>query len=86
MEMEKDITVLCCLPYTMNNHVFIHHNCSSIAKQRQALCGSGALHDVLYLHDVLARVSLARLCHTLSTARALDGEYTSRNFFKVKLS
>eukprot|EP00268_Persea_americana_P024881 TRINITY_DN24260_c1_g1_i9.p1 TRINITY_DN24260_c1_g1~~TRINITY_DN24260_c1_g1_i9.p1 ORF type:complete len:373 (+),score=78.85 TRINITY_DN24260_c1_g1_i9:300-1418(+) len=32
----------------------------------------GALHDVLYLHDVLGRVSLARLCHTLSTARALD--------------
>eukprot|EP00268_Persea_americana_P024878 TRINITY_DN24260_c1_g1_i6.p1 TRINITY_DN24260_c1_g1~~TRINITY_DN24260_c1_g1_i6.p1 ORF type:complete len:873 (+),score=198.29 TRINITY_DN24260_c1_g1_i6:1545-4163(+) len=31
-----------------------------------------ALHDVLYLHDVLGRVSLARLCHTLSTARALD--------------
>lgn len=84
--MEKDITVLCCLPYTMNNHVCICHICAFIAKQRQALCESGALHDVLYLHDVLGRVSLARLCHTLSTARALDGEYTTRNFFKVELS
>lgn len=35
---------------------------------------SGALQDVLHLHDVLARVSLARLCHTLSRARALDGK------------
>ncbi|WOL18057.1 hypothetical protein Cni_G26850 [Canna indica] len=32
----------------------------------------GALHDILQLHDVLARVSLARLCHALSRARALD--------------
>ncbi|KAK8501226.1 hypothetical protein V6N13_026927 [Hibiscus sabdariffa] len=32
----------------------------------------GALLDVLHLHDVLARVSLARLCHTISTARSLD--------------
>lgn len=32
----------------------------------------GALHDVLHLHDVLARVSLARLCHMISGARALD--------------
>ncbi|KAJ8642448.1 hypothetical protein MRB53_019142 [Persea americana] len=32
----------------------------------------GALQDVLHLHDVLARISLARLCHTLSRARALD--------------
>ncbi|KMS98401.1 hypothetical protein BVRB_4g092800 [Beta vulgaris subsp. vulgaris] len=32
----------------------------------------GALHDVLHLHDVLARVSLAKLCHTISRARALD--------------
>lgn len=32
----------------------------------------GALQDVLHLHDVLARVSLARLCHTISRARALD--------------
>ena len=35
---------------------------------------SGALQDVLHLHDVLARVSLARLCHTISRARALDGK------------
>ncbi|KNA11312.1 hypothetical protein SOVF_136400 [Spinacia oleracea] len=32
----------------------------------------GALHDVLHLHDVLARVALAKLCHTISRARALD--------------
>ncbi|CAM8923288.1 unnamed protein product [Rhodiola kirilowii] len=32
----------------------------------------GALQDVLHLHDVLARVSLTRLCYTLSRARALD--------------
>ncbi|XP_058732164.1 uncharacterized protein LOC131603757 isoform X1 [Vicia villosa] len=32
----------------------------------------GALQDVLHLHDVLARVSLARLCCTISRARALD--------------
>ncbi|ONK62002.1 uncharacterized protein A4U43_C08F35790 [Asparagus officinalis] len=32
----------------------------------------GALSDVLHLHDVLARVSLARLCHTLSRARSLE--------------
>ncbi|KAL2533342.1 SH3 domain-containing protein [Abeliophyllum distichum] len=32
----------------------------------------GALQDVLHLHDVLARVALARLCHAVSRARALD--------------
>ncbi|KAK6944634.1 SH3 domain [Dillenia turbinata] len=32
----------------------------------------GALQDVLHLHDVLARVSLAKLCYTISRARALD--------------
>ncbi|KAG6676305.1 hypothetical protein I3842_15G145100 [Carya illinoinensis] len=32
----------------------------------------GALQDVLHLHDVLARVSLAKLCHTIARARALD--------------
>ncbi|XWS71083.1 hypothetical protein CRYUN_Cryun03dG0107200 [Craigia yunnanensis] len=31
-----------------------------------------ALQDVLHLHDVLARVSLARLCHTIFRARSLD--------------
>ncbi|CAN1293518.1 TSET complex member tstB [Linum perenne] len=35
-------------------------------------CKPGALQDVLHLHDVLARVALARLCHTISRARALD--------------
>ena len=34
------------------------------------LC-AGALQDVLHLHDVLARVSLAKLCCTISRARAL---------------
>ncbi|KAK9741707.1 hypothetical protein RND81_03G122700 [Saponaria officinalis] len=32
----------------------------------------GALHDVLHLQDVFARVALAKLCHTISRARALD--------------
>jgi len=27
------------------------------------------------MNDVLARVSLARLCHSISRARALDGKY-----------
>jgi hypothetical protein len=32
----------------------------------------GSLQEVLHLHDVLARVYLARLCYTLSRARVLD--------------
>ncbi|KAG6386921.1 hypothetical protein SASPL_152101 [Salvia splendens] len=32
----------------------------------------GALHDVLHLRDVLARVALAKLCHTVARARVLD--------------
>ncbi|KAF3616363.1 putative protein phosphatase 2C 47-like [Capsicum annuum] len=32
----------------------------------------GALQDVLHMHDVLARVALARLCHSISRARSLD--------------
>ncbi|XP_048329676.2 uncharacterized protein LOC107417568 [Ziziphus jujuba] len=32
----------------------------------------GSLQDVLHLHDVLARVALARLCHTIAGSRALD--------------
>nr|XP_010928926.1 uncharacterized protein LOC105050551 isoform X2 [Elaeis guineensis] len=43
----------------------------AMALGKHALLG-GALQDVLHLHDVLARVFLARLCHTLSRARALD--------------
>lgn len=35
----------------------------------------GALQDILHMNDVLARVSLARLCHSISRARALDGKY-----------
>ncbi|KAK2368957.1 Tetratricopeptide repeat (TPR) superfamily protein [Trifolium repens] len=33
----------------------------------------GALQDVLHLHDVLARVSLEKLCCTISRAKSLDG-------------
>ncbi|KAL9230418.1 hypothetical protein vseg_005771 [Gypsophila vaccaria] len=36
------------------------------------ISSEGALHDVLHLHDVFARVALAKLCHTVSRARALD--------------
>ncbi|CAN1293517.1 hypothetical protein LINPERPRIM_LOCUS22056 [Linum perenne] len=43
----------------------------AMALGKLALPG-GALQDVLHLHDVLARVALARLCHTISRARALD--------------
>ncbi|KAG1365847.1 hypothetical protein COCNU_12G008470 [Cocos nucifera] len=43
----------------------------AMALGKHALLG-GALQDVLHLHDALARVFLARLCHTLSRARALD--------------
>ncbi|CAN6301447.1 unnamed protein product [Urochloa humidicola] len=32
----------------------------------------GALQDILHLHDVLARIYLAKLCHSISRARALD--------------
>ncbi|KAL5991580.1 hypothetical protein ACLOJK_012489 [Asimina triloba] len=46
----------------------------AMALGKLALPG-GALQDVLHMHDVLARVSLARLCHTLSRARALDGKF-----------
>lgn len=45
---------------------------------------SGALHDVLHLHDVLARVALARLCYSISRARALDGIYHYQSSFSMK--
>lgn len=45
---------------------------------------SGALHDVLHLHDVLARVALARLCYSISRARALDGIYHQQSSFFMK--
>ncbi|XP_066382616.1 uncharacterized protein [Miscanthus floridulus] len=32
----------------------------------------GALQDILHLHDVLARVYLAKMCHSISRARVLD--------------
>ncbi|KAE9614044.1 putative SH3 domain-containing protein [Lupinus albus] len=45
----------------------------------------GALQDVLHLHDVLARVSLARLCCTISRARALDERPDIRSQFNSVL-
>ncbi|KAL5052780.1 hypothetical protein RYX36_033462 [Vicia faba] len=45
----------------------------------------GALQDVLHLHDVLARVSLARLCCTLSRAKALDERPDIRTQFNSVL-
>ncbi|OWM90233.1 uncharacterized protein LOC116187487 [Punica granatum] len=45
----------------------------------------GALQDVLHLHDVLARVSLARLCHTISRARALDERPDIKSQFNAVL-
>lgn len=45
----------------------------------------GALQDVLHLHDVLARVSLARLCSTISRARALDERQDIRSQFNSVL-
>ncbi|KVI11863.1 Armadillo-type fold [Cynara cardunculus var. scolymus] len=35
----------------------------------------GVLQDILHCHDVLARVALARLCHTISRAKSLNGLY-----------
>lgn len=49
------------------------------------LC-AGALQDVLHLHDVLARVSLAKLCCTISRARALDGWYIKKLVFNENWS
>ncbi|MED6157629.1 hypothetical protein PIB30_024943 [Stylosanthes scabra] len=45
----------------------------------------GALLDVLHLHDVLARVSLARLCCTISRARSLDERSDIRSQFNSVL-
>ncbi|XP_028805140.1 TSET complex member tstB [Neltuma alba] len=45
----------------------------------------GALQDVLHLHDVLARVSLARLCYSVSRARALDERPDIRSQFNSLL-
>eukprot|EP01018_Ginkgo_biloba_P026890 Gb_19640 [translate_table: standard] len=43
----------------------------AMAVAKLALPG-GALQEVLHLHDVLARVYLAKLCYTLSRAHVLD--------------
>ncbi|KAK7358477.1 hypothetical protein VNO77_00405 [Canavalia gladiata] len=45
----------------------------------------GALQDILHLHDVLARVSLARLCCSISRARALDERPDIRSQFNSVL-
>ncbi|QCD85168.1 Armadillo-type fold [Vigna unguiculata] len=45
----------------------------------------GALQDILHLHDVLARVSLAKLCCTISRARALDERPDIRSQFNSVL-
>lgn len=45
----------------------------------------GALQDVLHLHDVLARVALAKLCHTISRARSLDDRPDIRSQFSSVL-
>ncbi|KAL0734398.1 hypothetical protein Bca4012_010608 [Brassica carinata] len=42
---------------------------------------AGALQDILHLNDVLARVALARLCHSISRARALDERPDIRSHF-----
>ncbi|EFH62087.1 SH3 domain-containing protein [Arabidopsis lyrata subsp. lyrata] len=42
---------------------------------------AGALQDILHMNDVLARVSLARLCHSISRARALDERPDIRSQF-----
>ncbi|RAL48180.1 hypothetical protein DM860_005604 [Cuscuta australis] len=45
----------------------------------------GGLHDILHMHDVLARVALAKLCHTISRARALDDRPDIRSQFNSLL-
>ncbi|GJU93816.1 SH3 domain-containing protein [Tanacetum coccineum] len=41
----------------------------------------GALQDVLHLHDVLARVALARLCHSISRAKSLEERPDIKSLF-----
>ncbi|KAK9055297.1 hypothetical protein SSX86_026379 [Deinandra increscens subsp. villosa] len=45
----------------------------------------GALEDVLHSHDVLARVSLARLCHTISRAKSLNERPDIKSQFNTLL-
>ncbi|KAK6126643.1 hypothetical protein DH2020_039619 [Rehmannia glutinosa] len=59
------ISALRRLPLDPGNPAFLHRAVQGFYK-------SGALQDVLHLNDVLARVALAKLCHTVSRARALD--------------
>ncbi|GMG99264.1 hypothetical protein Nepgr_001104 [Nepenthes gracilis] len=57
---------------------------AAMALGKHAASG-GALQDVLHLHDVLARVALARLCHTISRARALDERPDIKSQFNALL-
>ncbi|KAJ0917986.1 putative SH3 domain-containing protein [Helianthus annuus] len=45
----------------------------------------GALEEVLHSHDVLARVSLARLCHTISRAKSLNERPDIKSQFNALL-
>ncbi|KAL6496434.1 hypothetical protein OROGR_029692 [Orobanche gracilis] len=45
----------------------------------------GPLQDVLHLNDVLARVALAKVCHTVSRARALDERLDIKSQFNSLL-
>ncbi|WJX59792.1 hypothetical protein P8452_45070 [Trifolium repens] len=54
----------------------------ALAKMGSSSCDSWIhrFQDVLHLHDVLARVSLAKLCCTISRVKSLDDWY--RRFMK----
>ncbi|KAJ9548414.1 hypothetical protein OSB04_020957 [Centaurea solstitialis] len=45
----------------------------------------GVLQDVLHCHDVLARVALARLCHTISRAKSLNERLDIKSQFNALL-
>ncbi|KAJ3682674.1 hypothetical protein LUZ60_012901 [Juncus effusus] len=45
----------------------------------------GALHDILHLHDVMARVSLAKVCNSISRARSLDERPDIKSQFSTLL-
>lgn len=51
----------------------------------KAVQPGGALEDVLHLHDVLARVALAKLCYTISRSQSLDDRPDIRSQFNSLL-
>lgn len=51
----------------------------------KAILPGGALQDILHLHDVLARVSLARLCYSIVRARSLDDRGDVKSWFNSVL-